>query len=128
MESSSLFITLLLWQEPYVENTLHSTNKYSCVRRVHTLYISYFREHNGDDEPHDLRMRAMNISFCTFLHLCAISSPTCTKASFVILFSNTLSSYLISLTLKRKFSILTPLNNNHNSSAADCFLFQVSNN
>jgi len=38
---------------PYVENTLHSTNKYSCVRRVHTLYISYFIEHNGDDEPHD---------------------------------------------------------------------------
>ena len=26
---------------PYVENTLYSTNKYSCVRRVHTLYISY---------------------------------------------------------------------------------------
>jgi len=25
---------------PYVENTLYSTNKYSCVRRVHTLYIS----------------------------------------------------------------------------------------
>ena len=37
---------------PYVENTLYSTNKYSCVRRVHTLYISYFLEHNGDDEPH----------------------------------------------------------------------------
>jgi len=27
---------------PYVENTLFSTNKYSCVRRVHTLYISYY--------------------------------------------------------------------------------------
>jgi len=38
---------------PCVENTLHSTNKYSCVRRVHTLYISDFIEHNGDDEPHD---------------------------------------------------------------------------
>jgi len=25
----------------YVENTLYSTNKYSCVRRVYTLYISY---------------------------------------------------------------------------------------
>ena len=25
---------------PYVENTLYSINKYSCVRRVHTLYIS----------------------------------------------------------------------------------------
>jgi len=24
---------------PYVENTLYSTNKCSCVRRVHTLYI-----------------------------------------------------------------------------------------
>jgi len=38
---------------PYVENTLYSTNKYSCVRPVHTLYISYFIEHNGDDTPHD---------------------------------------------------------------------------
>ena len=27
---------------PYVENTLHSTNKYSCVRWVHTLHVSYF--------------------------------------------------------------------------------------
>ena len=36
----------------YVENTLYSTNKYSCVRRVHTLYISYLIEHDGDDEPH----------------------------------------------------------------------------
>jgi len=26
----------------YVENTLFSTNNYSCVRRVHTHYISYF--------------------------------------------------------------------------------------
>jgi len=24
---------------PYVENTLYCTNKYSCVRRVQTLYI-----------------------------------------------------------------------------------------
>jgi len=24
---------------PYVENTLYSTNKYSCVRPVHTLYV-----------------------------------------------------------------------------------------
>ena len=32
---------------------LYSTNKYSCVRRVHTLYISDFIQHNGDDEPHD---------------------------------------------------------------------------
>ena len=38
---------------PYVENTLYSTNKYSCVRPVHTLYISYFLEHNGDEETHD---------------------------------------------------------------------------
>jgi len=30
-----------VWVVPYVENTLYSTNKYSCVRRVHTLYISY---------------------------------------------------------------------------------------
>ena len=27
--------------EPYVENTLYSTNKYSYVRPVHTLYSSY---------------------------------------------------------------------------------------
>jgi hypothetical protein len=38
---------------PYVENTLYSTNKYSCVRQVHTLYISYFIEHSGDDESHE---------------------------------------------------------------------------
>ena len=38
---------------PYVENNLYSTNKYSCVRPVHTLYISNFIEHNGDDEPRD---------------------------------------------------------------------------
>ena len=38
---------------PYVGNTLYSTNKYSCVRPVHTLYISYFIEHNGDEESHD---------------------------------------------------------------------------
>ena len=37
----------------YVENALYSANKYSCVRRVLTLYISYFIEHNGDDEPYD---------------------------------------------------------------------------
>ena len=34
------------YQEPkhvvlYVGNTLYSANKYSCVRRVHTLYISH---------------------------------------------------------------------------------------
>jgi len=40
----------------YVENTLYSTNKCSCVRRVLTLYISYFIEHNGDDEPHDCKI------------------------------------------------------------------------
>jgi len=38
---------------PYVENTLFSTNKYSCVRPVHTLYSSYLIEHNRDDERHD---------------------------------------------------------------------------
>ena len=38
---------------PYVENTLYSTNIYSCVRPVHTLYISYLIEHNGGDKPHD---------------------------------------------------------------------------
>jgi len=39
---------------PYVENTLYSTNKYSFIRRVHKLYISYFIAHNGDDEPREL--------------------------------------------------------------------------
>ena len=38
---------------PYVENTLYSTNKYNYVRPGHTLYINYFIEHNGDDEPHE---------------------------------------------------------------------------
>jgi len=38
----------------YVENTLYSTNKYSWVRPVHTLYTSYFIEHNGGDELHDV--------------------------------------------------------------------------
>jgi len=38
---------------PYVENTLYSTNKYNCVRPVHTLYTSHFIVHNGDDETHD---------------------------------------------------------------------------
>ena len=28
---------------PYVENTLYSTIKYSCVRRVDIIYISYRR-------------------------------------------------------------------------------------
>ena len=37
---------------PCVGTTLYSTNKYSCVRRVHALYISCIIEHNGDDEPH----------------------------------------------------------------------------
>ena len=40
---------------PYVENTSYPTNKYSCVRTVHTLYIGYFIENNGDDEPHDCK-------------------------------------------------------------------------
>ena len=28
---------------PYIENTLYSTNKYSCVRPVHTLCISNYK-------------------------------------------------------------------------------------
>ena len=40
----------------YVENTLYSTNKYSCVRPVPTICISYFTEHNRDDEPHDFQL------------------------------------------------------------------------
>ena len=38
---------------PYVQYTLYSTTKHSCVRRVHTFYVSYFIEHNEDDEPRD---------------------------------------------------------------------------
>jgi hypothetical protein len=38
----------------HVENTSYSTNKYGCVRPVHTLYISYFIEHSNDDETHDI--------------------------------------------------------------------------
>ena len=30
-----------------------STHTVHYVRPVHTLYISYFIQHNGDDEPHD---------------------------------------------------------------------------
>jgi len=41
----------------YVENTSYSTNKYNCVRRVHTLYISYCIEHSRDDEPHDYEIK-----------------------------------------------------------------------
>ena len=49
---------------PYVENTLYSTNKYSCVRRVHALYSSYFIEHNGDDEPYDyLKTQSQGLIF-----------------------------------------------------------------
>jgi len=47
---------------PYAENTLYSTNKYSCVRPVNTLYISHFIEHNGDDEPHDYSSQTMSSS------------------------------------------------------------------
>jgi len=50
---------------PYVENTLYSTNKYSCVR----LYISYFIEHNRADKPHDFKLGGLYfISGCQALH------------------------------------------------------------
>jgi len=48
---------------PYVENTLYSTSKYSCVRPVHTLYISYFIEQSGDDEPHDCSYETFDFLF-----------------------------------------------------------------
>ena len=38
---------------PYVENILYSTNKYSCVRRVHTLYSSYVHHTTQPNIPHD---------------------------------------------------------------------------
>jgi hypothetical protein len=71
-------------------------------------------------------MRDIKTSFCTFLHLYAISSPTRTNASFAVFLSYTLSSYITSLTLPRTFSILAVRNSN-NFSAGDCFLFQVNN-
>jgi len=40
---------------PYVENTLYSTNKYSCVRRVHTLYISYWITKATDTRSENVR-------------------------------------------------------------------------
>ena len=49
---------------PYVEITLYSTNKCSCVRWVHTLYISYFIEHNRDDEHHDNAMMSVRTTKC----------------------------------------------------------------
>ena len=56
---------------PYVENTLYSTNKYSCVRPVHTLYIGYFIEHNGDDKPHDYSVYCfvlqLSVHFSSFM-------------------------------------------------------------
>ena len=41
---------------PYVENTLYSTNKYSCVRPVRILHNGYFIENSGVDEPRDYKM------------------------------------------------------------------------
>ena len=61
---------------PYAENTLYSTNKYSCVRRVYALFISYFMEHNRDDEPHDSSQHPIHKHpLPTFL-------PQCDKPSF----------------------------------------------
>ena len=44
---------------PYVENTLYSINTVVLDEYTHTYisYISYFIEHNGDDEPHDKTSR-----------------------------------------------------------------------
>ena len=55
---------------PYVENTLYSTNKYSSVRPVQTLYSSYFIEHNGDDESHDHKINMYGTMLCILLVLC----------------------------------------------------------
>jgi len=41
---------------PYVVNTLYSTNKYSCVRPVHTVYISYLTVY--------IHLSVTNYSFC----------------------------------------------------------------
>jgi len=41
---------------PYVENNLYSTNKYSFVIRVHTLYISYSAVY--------IHLSVTNYSFC----------------------------------------------------------------
>jgi hypothetical protein len=42
--------------DQYTHCTLCQTSTHTAhyVRPVHTLYISYFIEHSGDDKPHDL--------------------------------------------------------------------------
>jgi len=67
---------------PYVENTLYSTNKYSCFRPVHTLYISYFIEHNGDDERHN---RTQFI--CKLLYMFRVVSPPIIRSTNIFIYS-----------------------------------------
>jgi len=65
----------MLYMKMYVENTLYSTNKYSCVRPVHTLYSSYLIEHKGDDELHDSQYTSLYIPTYT----CVVFVTQCTS-------------------------------------------------
>jgi len=42
----------------YGRGTFYFTNKYIFARQVHTLYISYFIEHNWGDEPDDCKLQS----------------------------------------------------------------------
>jgi len=79
----------LLAVVPYVENTLYPTNKYSCVTPVHTHYISYFIEHNGDDEPYD----SLGLFFVSTLPIFAVST-TIIRVTFHNTLSNAVSEVL----------------------------------
>ena len=61
---------------PYMKNTLYSTNKYSCVRPVHTLYISYFIEHKGRNEPSNYSVRHIMLCLRYDVHLKGTPSNT----------------------------------------------------
>ena len=77
---------------PYVENSLYPTNKYSCDRPVHTLYVSYFIEHNGDDEPYD-SLGLFFVSNISTLSIFAIST-TIIRVTFHNTLSNAVSEVL----------------------------------
>ena len=53
---------------PYIENTLYSTNTYSCVRRLHTVYISYCLE--VFQTPKDLAVAAVLTGIACTAFIC----------------------------------------------------------
>jgi len=58
---------------PYVENNLYSTNKYSFVIRVHTLYISYSAVY--------IHLSVTNYSLCYSVALSFSTYATCLLAT-----------------------------------------------